>query len=130
MKTVLTYGTFDLFHIGHVRLLHRLSLLGDRLIVGISTDEFNAVKGKSSFFSYEHRAEIVESCRYVSAILPENNWKQKAEDITRLGADIFAMGDDWAGRFDQYKNLCEVCYLPRTDFISTTHIKNTLSMAG
>jgi glycerol-3-phosphate cytidylyltransferase len=130
MKTVLTYGTFDLFHIGHVRLLRRLSMLGDKLIVGISTDEFNAIKGKSSFFSFEHRAEIVASCQYVSGIIPENNWKQKSHDIIRLGADIFAMGDDWAGKFDQYKNLCEVQYLPRTDFISTSYIKNTLSMAG
>ena len=127
MKVVITYGTFDLFHVGHIRLLKRLSALGDKLIVGISTDEFNLSKGKQSFFSYEERAEILESCRYVSQVFPENNWQQKRDDIIKYKASIFAMGDDWIGKFDELVDLCEVVYLPRTEGISTTHLKSTLS---
>ena len=100
MKIVITYGTFDLFHVGHVRLLKRLYDIGDKLIVGISTDEFNSSKGKSSFFSYKERAEIVSSCKYVDEVFPENTWDQKASDIKKYKADIFAMGDDWEGKFD------------------------------
>ena len=100
MKTVITYGTFDLFHVGHIRLLKRLRALGDKLIVGISTDEFNALKGKKSFFSYEERAEIIESCKYVTVVFPEKNWQQKKSDIAKYNADVFAMGDDWQGKFD------------------------------
>jgi glycerol-3-phosphate cytidylyltransferase len=127
MKVVITYGTFDLFHVGHIRLLKRLRALGDELVVGISTDEFNLSKGKQSFFSYEERAEILESCKYVSKVFPENNWQQKRDDIKKNEASIFAMGDDWAGEFDDLKDLCQVIYLPRTEGISTTDIKSTFS---
>ncbi len=127
MKTVITYGTFDLFHIGHVRLLKRLKKLGGRLVVGISSDEFNKVKGKSSFYSYEERAEIVLSSKYVDEVFPENNWKQKRKDILKYKADIFSIGDDWIGKFDELKDICEVIYLPRTEDISTTEIKSKLS---
>lgn len=127
MKTVITYGTFDLLHVGHIRLLKRLKALGDQLIVGISSDEFNALKGKKSFFSYEERAEIVESCKYVTAVFPEHHWEQKRSDIAKYGADIFSMGDDWKGKFDDLNDICEVIYLPRTEDISTTDIKQSLS---
>ncbi|HFQ5034196.1 adenylyltransferase/cytidyltransferase family protein [Vibrio vulnificus] len=127
MITVITYGTYDLFHVGHVRLLKRLSELGDRLIVGISSDEFNKIKGKTSFFSYEERAEIVKACQYVDAVFPEHHWEQKIGDIKKYEANIFAMGDDWKGKFDFLKEYCEVIYLERTEGISTTEIKNTLS---
>lgn len=127
MKVIITYGTFDLFHVGHIRLLKRLKALGDKLIVGISSDEFNELKGKKSFFSYKERAEILLSCRYVSEVFPENSWKQKRDDIQKYKADIFAMGDDWAGKFDELADLCEIKYLPRTEDISTTEIKTALS---
>jgi len=126
-KIVITYGTFDLFHVGHIRLLKRLRALGDQLIVGISSDEFNSIKGKKSFFSYDERAEIVESCKYVTSVFPEHHWEQKREDIVKNNATIFAMGDDWEGKFDELGDLCEVVYLPRTEDISTTEIKNALS---
>jgi glycerol-3-phosphate cytidylyltransferase len=127
MKVVITYGTFDLFHVGHVRLLERLSKLGDRLIVGISSDEFNEKKGKSSFFSYEERAEIVSACKYVDEVFPENDWEQKTSDVKKYRAKVFAMGDDWQGKFDYLSEICEVVYLNRTENISTTHIKQKLS---
>ncbi|MBH0015105.1 adenylyltransferase/cytidyltransferase family protein [Pseudoalteromonas sp. NGC95] len=127
MKTVITYGTFDLFHVGHIRLLKRLKELGGRLIVGISSDEFNKVKGKISFYSYEERAEIVSSCKYVDEVFPENDWDQKRGDIIRYDADIFSIGDDWQGKFDNLKDICEVIYLSRTADISTTEIKCALS---
>lgn len=116
-----------MFHVGHVRLLKKLSQLGDRLVVGISSDEFNELKGKKSFFSYEERAEIVEACSYVSAVFPEHNWEQKVDDVIKYDADIFAIGDDWKGKFDFLKDKCEVIYLPRTKNISTTEIKSSLS---
>ena len=127
MKTVLTYGTFDLFHVGHVRLLKRLSEMGDKLVVGISSDKFNELKGKSSFSSYEERAEIVNSCQYVDEVFPEHDWEQKEKDILKVNADIFAMGDDWKGKFDHLSSFCEVIYLNRTESISTTDIKKSLS---
>lgn len=127
-KTVLTYGTFDLFHIGHVRLLRRLSEMGDRLIVGCSTDEFNAIKGKTCVMPYEERAEILRACSYVSQVIPENDWAQKRSDVQTYGADIFAMGDDWQGKFDDLADLCEVVYLPRTESISTTDLKKRVYM--
>ncbi|WP_419239781.1 glycerol-3-phosphate cytidylyltransferase [Photobacterium leiognathi] len=127
MKTVLTYGTFDLFHVGHIRLLRRLKGLGDRLIVCVSTDEFNNLKGKKSFFSYDERAEIVGACKYVDLVIPEYDWSQKKQDIIDNNVDIFAMGDDWKGKFDDLSELCEVVYLNRTENISTTDIKNKLS---
>lgn len=126
MTTVLTYGTFDLFHIGHVQLLKRAAALGDRLYVGVSSDEFNAGKGKKSILPYKHREEIVKSIRYVYDVLPENNWEQKIDDIKRLNVNIFVMGDDWQGKFDNLKEYCEVVYLSRTEGISTTEIKQVL----
>lgn len=125
--TVITYGTFDLFHIGHVRLLKRLRALGDKLIVGLSSDEFNAIKGKKSFFSYEERKEILLSCKYVDEVFPEYNWEQKIDDVQKYQADIFGMGNDWVGKFDELNAYCKVVYLERTEDISTTEIKNNLS---
>jgi len=122
-KTVLTYGTFDLFHIGHVRLLRRLSEMGDRLIVACSTDEFNAIKGKTCVMPYAERAEVLRACNYVSEVIAENDWAQKRADIQEHDVDIFAMGDDWAGKFDDLADLCEVVYLPRTENVSTTDLK-------
>ena len=127
MKTIITYGTFDLFHVGHIRLFKRLRQLGDRLVVGVSTDEFNATKGKVSFYSYEERQEIVAACQYVDEVFAENNWEQKQQDIQQFNADIFAMGVDWEGRFDHLSEFCEVVYLPRTEEVSTTSIKKLLS---
>lgn len=128
MKVVITYGTFDLFHIGHVRLLKNLKKLGDKLIVGLSTDEFNQVKGKSSFFSYNERREILLSNKNVDDVFPEVKWGQKEEDIIKYQADIFAMGNDWEGKFDSLNEICKVIYLPRTEDISTTEIKKKLSL--
>ena len=127
MTTIITYGTFDLFHIGHVNLLRRLRDLGDRLVVGVSSDEFNALKGKKSVMPYAHRAAIVAACRHVDHVFPEHNWEQKRDDIVREKADIFAMGDDWVGKFDFLGDLCQVVYLPRTQDISTTEIKDWVS---
>ncbi|PSW60625.1 glycerol-3-phosphate cytidylyltransferase [Photobacterium kishitanii] len=126
-KIIITYGTFDLFHVGHVRLLKRLKDLGDYLIVGVSSDEFNALKGKKSFFSYAERAEIVSSCIYVDKVFPENNWEQKKTDVIKYNVDIFAMGNDWDGEFDFLNEYCDVVYLQRTEDISTTDIKRSLS---
>jgi glycerol-3-phosphate cytidylyltransferase len=126
MTTVLTYGTFDLFHIGHLNLINRLSEMGDRLIIAVSTDEFNAGKGKTSVVSYEDRARIISSIKGVDLVIPETSWEQKATDITEHDVDIFAIGEDWAGKFDDLKELCEVVYLPRTDGISSTEIKQML----
>jgi len=126
MKTVLTYGTYDLLHIGHINLLKRARALGDKLIVGISTDEFNLLKGKKSVFSYNERKQILESIRYVDLVIPEDNWEQKTSDISSNEVNIFVMGDDWEGKFDELKELCEVIYLPRTADISTTYLKNKL----
>lgn len=123
-KVVLTYGTFDLFHVGHLRLLKRLAALGDHLIVGVSSDEFNTIKGKSTIIPYEERVEIISSLPFVSAVIPENTWEQKKQDIRQYNVDIFAMGSDWTGKFDELKNLCQVIYLPRTQYISTTQIKH------
>ena len=125
-KTVLTYGTFDMFHIGHLRLLKRLKSLGDRLIVAVSTDEFNEIKGKKTIIPYEQRAEIVEAIKYVDMVIPENDWKQKVTDIKKYNVDVFAMGHDWEGKFDELKEYCEVVYLPRTEGISTTALKEQL----
>ena len=124
---LLTYGTFDLFHAGHVRLLERLKARCDRLIVGCSTDEFNRLKGKTSAMSFEDRRIVLESCRFVDLVIPEYMWEQKEIDIRMHHVDIFAMGDDWAGKFDHLQELCEVLYLPRTPDISTTEIKAKVS---
>lgn len=125
-KTIITYGTFDLFHIGHLKLLQRLKSLGDRLIVAVSTDEFNQIKGKKTIIPYQQRTEIVKNIKCVDMVIPENNWEQKVEDIQKYNVDIFSIGDDWQGKFDFLKNHCKVVYLERTDGISSTQLKNTL----
>lgn len=129
MKRVITYGTFDLLHIGHINLLRRAKLYGDYLIVGISTDEFNELKGKKAYYSFEQRKGILEAIRYVDLVIPEKSWEQKIEDIIKYDVDIFVMGDDWKGKFDFLKDYCEVIYLPRTVGISTTKIKTDIKFA-
>lgn len=125
-KVVLTYGTFDLFHQGHVRLLKRAKALGDYLIVAISDDEFNAIKGKKSYHSYKVRKEILEAIKYVDLVIPENNWEQKISDVQKYQVDVFCMGDDWTGKFDFLKEYCEVVYLSRTENISSTQIRQDM----
>ncbi len=127
-RTVLTYGTFDLFHIGHLNLLRRLRDLGDRLIVGVSTDEFNTLKGKKTIIGFNDRIDIVRNLRCVDLAIPEENWGQKVQDIHAHGVHVFGMGSDWEGRFDELKAHCEVVYLPRTEGISSTQIKKTLQV--
>ena len=126
MKRVLTYGTYDLLHWGHIRLLKRAKQLGDYLIVALSTDEFNAIKGKKAYHSYEERKMMLEAIRYVDLVIPEVSWEQKPQDIAEYHVDVFVMGDDWKGQFDFLKDYCEVVYLPRTEGISTTKIKDDL----
>ena len=126
-KIVLTYGTFDMFHIGHLNLLNRLKSLGDKLIVAVSTDEFNSIKGKKTLIPFEQRALIVQNIKCVDIVIAEENWEQKIDDIKKYNVDIFAMGDDWKGKFDFLKNHCEVIYLPRTQNISTTELKKELN---
>ncbi|ETI69161.1 glycerol-3-phosphate cytidylyltransferase [Neobacillus vireti] len=130
MKKVLTYGTFDLMHWGHINLLKRAKELGDYLVVAISTDEFNALKNKKAYHSYENRKMILEAIRYVDEVIPENNWEQKIEDVQANDIDVFVMGDDWKGKFDFLKDYCEVVYLPRTVGISTTKIKKELLLTA
>lgn len=125
-KTVITYGTFDLFHIGHLRLLQRLKSLGDRLIVAVSTDEFNEGKGKKTMIPYEQRAEIVANIKCVDMVIPETSWDQKVTDVQKYDVDIFAIGNDWEGKFDFLEEYCDVVYLERTQGISSTQIKQTL----
>ncbi|MEG3116871.1 glycerol-3-phosphate cytidylyltransferase [Salinicola sp. 4072] len=127
MKTVITYGTFDLLHVGHIRLLKRARSLGDKLIVGLSTDAFNAKKGKNAIFSYDARREILLALRLVDDVFAEENWEQKRRDIRQHNAQILAMGDDWAGKFDELSDITEVVYLPRTEAVSTTEIKTVIS---
>ncbi|MDD6208487.1 MAG: glycerol-3-phosphate cytidylyltransferase [Clostridiales bacterium] len=127
MKRIITYGTYDLLHVGHINLLRRARELGDYLVVGLSTDEFNTLKHKTSYHSYEDRKQILESIRYVDQVIPECNWEQKIEDIKKWKIDTFVMGDDWKGKFDFLKEYCEVIYLPRTENISTTKIKEDLA---
>lgn len=124
---VLTYGTFDLFHYGHLRILQRAAALGDHLIVAVSTDEFNLVKGKECYYPFEQRAQIVQAIEWVDEVIAEENWNQKKDDILEHGIDIFVMGDDWKGKFDHLSAHCDVVYLPRTEGISTTTIKHDLS---
>ncbi|MCH5162009.1 MAG: glycerol-3-phosphate cytidylyltransferase [Clostridiales bacterium] len=124
MKKVITYGTYDLLHYGHINLLRRAKELGDYLIVALSTDEFNEIKGKKSYFSYEKRKQMLEAIRYVDEVIPESTWEQKVEDAKKYGIDVFVIGDDWAGKFDFLKDVgVEVVYLPRTPQVSTTQIK-------
>ena len=130
MKRILTYGTFDLLHYGHVRLLERAKKLGDYLIVAVSTDEFNAIKGKKAYYSYEDRKKIVEALRCVDFVIPEENWEQKVEDIKKYNIDTVVMGADWADsdKFDYLKQYCKLVFLDRTEGISTTKIKKDLGV--
>lgn len=130
MKKVITYGTFDLLHYGHINLLQRAKALGDYLIVALSTDEFNSQeKGKKTYFSYVERKRLLEAIRYVDLVIPEKNWEQKIDDIKEFKADVFVIGNDWTGKFDFLKEYCEVCYLERTPEISTTKIKADLKIS-
>lgn len=126
MKRVITYGTFDLLHYGHIELLRRAKALGDYLIVALSSDEFNAGKGKAAYFGFEERKRMLEAIRHVDLVIPEHTWEQKADDIERYHVDTFVIGDDWEGKFDDLKEKCEVVYLARTPEISTTQIKSRL----
>lgn len=126
-KTILTYGTFDMFHIGHLKLLQRLAELGDELIVAVSSDEFNQLKNKTVLIPYDQRAEIVANISCVDKVIPEHNWEQKVDDVQKYNVDIFAMGDDWKSEFDFLKEYCEVVYLERTKDISTTQLKKSLT---
>lgn len=127
MKRVITYGTFDMLHYGHVHLLRRAKEYGDYLIVALSTDEFNKGKGKTCYFSYEERKLLLEAIRYVDLVIPEETWDQKTSDVREYHIDTFVMGDDWKGKFDFLSEQCEVVYLPRTPEISTTKIKSDLN---
>jgi len=126
MKKVLTYGTYDILHRGHINLLRRARECGAYLIVGLSTDEFNALKGKKAFFPYADRKLLLENIRFVDEVIPERTWEQKAGDVVERGIDIFVMGDDWKGKFDFLEEYCQVLYLPRTEGISTTEIREQL----
>lgn len=130
MKRILTYGTFDLLHYGHIRLLKRAKELGDYLIVALSTDDFNEIKGKKAYHNYETRKKMLEAIRYVDLVIPEENWEQKINDVKEYHVDVVVMGSDWAGsdRFDYLKDYCEVVYLDRTEGVSTTKIKKDLGL--
>ena len=130
MKKVITYGTFDLLHWGHINLLKRAKQLGDYLIVAVSSDEFNKLKNKKSYHSYENRKMILEAIRYVDEVIPEHNWEQKINDVQEHEIDVFVMGDDWEGQFNFLKPYCEVVYLHRTAGISTTKIKKELVLVA
>ena len=129
MKRILTYGTFDLLHYGHIRILQRAKEMGDYLVVALSTDEFNATKGKKAYHSYETRKKMLEAIRYVDLVIPENNWEQKVQDIKDYKIDVCVMGSDWAGsdKFDYLKEYCDVVFLERTPGVSTTQIKEKLA---
>ena len=129
MRRVITYGTFDLLHYGHINLLKRAKELGDYLVVALSTDEFNwKEKEKKCYFSYDKRKMLLESIRYVDLVIPENNWEQKRTDVHEYHIDTFVIGDDWEGKFDFLKEEgVEVVYLPRTPEVSTTQIKTDLN---
>jgi len=129
MKKVLTYGTFDLLHYGHIRLLKRARSLGDYLVVALSTEEFNKIKGKTTYHSYEVRKEMLEALRFVDLVIPEETWEQKVTDVIDNNIDVVVMGGDWANseRFEYLKEYCEVAYLERTNGISTTQIKDDLN---
>lgn len=130
MTTIITYGTFDLLHKGHIRLLQRAAAYGDRLIVGLSTDEFNAGKGKRAYIKFDDRKLMLEAIKYVDFVIPENSWEQKASDIQKYHVDALVMGNDWQGQFDDLKQYTNVIYLPRTDGVSTTQIKDDLEHLG
>ena len=126
MKKIITYGTFDLLHVGHINILRRAKEMGDYLVVGLSTDEFNKEKNKKAYHSYENRKLVLESIEFVDEVIPEENWEQKIKDIKEHDIDVFVMGDDWEGHFDFLKEHCQVVYLPRTIGISTYQIKKDL----
>lgn len=126
MRRVLTYGTFDTLHFGHIHLLQRARELGNYLVVGLSTDEFNKQKNKESFHSWEERKFLLESLRYVDLVIPETNWEQKSQDVMMYQIDVFTMGSDWEGKFDFLKDYCQVQYLQRTPDISSTAIRDIL----
>lgn len=126
-RRVITYGTFDMFHIGHLKLLQRLAELGDELIVAVSTDEFNKIKDKTVLIPYAQRAEIVKNIKCVDKVIAEESWDQKTSDIKKYDISLFAMGDDWEGKFDFLQEHCEVKYLNRTKDISTTQLKKSLT---
>lgn len=130
MKRILTYGTFDLLHYGHIRLLKRAKALGDYLIVAVSTEEFNELKGKKTYHNYETRKKMLEAIRYVDLVIPEENWEQKINDVREFHVDTVVMGSDWAGsdKFEYLNDYCEVVYLDRTEGISTTKIKQDLKL--
>ncbi|MBQ7250427.1 MAG: glycerol-3-phosphate cytidylyltransferase [Bacilli bacterium] len=130
MKKVITYGTFDLLHYGHINLLQRAKAQGDYLVVALSTDEFNSLKGKKCYFTFEQRKKMLEALRAVDLVIPETCWEQKVADVKEFHIDTFVMGDDWKGKFDFLKDYCEVVYLPRTPEISTTQIKEELKKNG
>lgn len=127
---VITYGTFDTLHYGHIFLLERAKNLGDYLIVGISTDEFNEGKGKKAHFDFETRKKLLMSLRCVDFVIPEENWEQKRSDIVKYDVDVFTIGDDWKGKFDDLKELCEVRYMPRTPSVSSTLLRRHLAEAN
>jgi glycerol-3-phosphate cytidylyltransferase len=126
MKKIITYGTFDLLHYGHINLLRRAKELGDYLIVALSTDEFNRLKGKESYFKYEYRKLLLESIKYVDMVIPEQTWDQKILDVKKYQVDTFVIGDDWKGKFDYLEDYCNVVYLSRTAEVSTTKIKEDI----
>lgn len=126
MRRVLTYGTYDLLHYGHLNILKKAKSLGDYLIVGLSSDEFNQLKDKTSVMTFEERKEFLENLRYVDKVIKEDSWEQKIDDIKKYNVDVFVIGDDWKGKFDYLKDYCEVVYLPRTKSISTTEIKKII----
>lgn len=130
MKRILTYGTFDLLHYGHIRLLQRAKALGDYLIVALSTEEFNEIKGKQTYHNYETRKMMLEAIRYVDLVIPEENWEQKINDVREYHVDTVVMGSDWAGsdKFEYLNDYCNVVYLDRTEGISTSKIKKDLGL--
>ena len=127
MIKVITYGTFDLFHFGHLELLRRAKELGDYLVVAVSTDEFNKIKGKKCVYTYEHRRKIVAAIKYVDKVIPEKNWEQKRKDINSNKIQIFTIGDDWKGKFDELSDICKIVYIKRTKGISTSYLKDNLA---
>ena len=130
MKRILTYGTFDLLHFGHIEILRRARALGDYLVVAVSTDEFNDIKNKKAYHNYETRKKKLEAIRYVDLVIPEENWEQKRDDVLKYEIDTVVMGSDWEGNenFECLKDICEVVYLPRTEGVSTTKIKEDLNL--
>ena len=126
MKRVITYGTFDVLHYGHINLLKRAKAFGDYLIVVLSSDEFNKIKNKNSYYTFEQRKIILEACRYVDLVVPEYNWEQKIEDVKKYQVDVFVMGDDWDGKFNFLKEYCDVVYLPRTPNVCSSATKEHL----